>query len=332
MSDQDYAIVVGIDGYRHFDHLRAAQRDALDFAKWLSSGGKVPAANQKIILSSDLPANSIPAYPDKSVVERAFEDLVPDPTKRIGRRLYFYFAGHGCAPSVREVALLMANAARHLLGHSLGAHSYRTTLQELAPFDEIVFFLDCCRTLVERAKPSDLPMSGPPISSRAGAVKHLLCLGTGFGQEAYQLGLEPNEARGFFTEALIRGLNGAAANAEGKVTGTSLMDWIIPVVSDAALARRRRQRPEFDGNFNSIIFTTDVGENRIELYVRFPIDWTTDVMLSDGNLRQIEIILPGQEPRKIALKRGLYCVEHLSSGSKKFFSVETKNAGEVIDV
>jgi hypothetical protein len=167
MSTDDYAILIGINEYRFFDRLRGAERDALRIQDWLCESGKVPPENVQIILSSDRRRNTQDPWPLKHAIDDALVHLVPSRNARKGRRFYLYFSGHGCAPGVRDIALLMANAANDTLGFSMGADSYRYSLRAKAPFDEVVFILDCCRNVIEGAIPGGSPLAGGGMSNRA---------------------------------------------------------------------------------------------------------------------------------------------------------------------
>src|SRR4051812_1290048 len=128
MADDDYAIVVGINAYKYLDPLAGAELDALRFADWLSKGGQVPAPNVELILSSEQKGANALAHPIKWIVDQAFQNVVPG-KKRRGRRLYFYFSGHGCMPDVRDTALLMADAANDTMNLNIGADVYRNAIR-----------------------------------------------------------------------------------------------------------------------------------------------------------------------------------------------------------
>ena len=119
MNDQDFAIIIGIDGYPQLPLLNGAHEDAMEFKKWLVSpdGGWLPDSdsNIQILLSPDgIVANPAKAFPKKDDIDIALDSFGlgnPNFEGRIGRRLYFYFSGHGVGPNFDDVAILMANAS-----------------------------------------------------------------------------------------------------------------------------------------------------------------------------------------------------------------------------
>lgn len=71
-----------------------------------------------------------------------------------GRRLYFYFSGHGATSpeeSGDDVALLLATWSKNLRRFALSSRGYSSELGSAGLFEELVIFLDCCRTAMVRA-------------------------------------------------------------------------------------------------------------------------------------------------------------------------------------
>src|SRR5882762_2214822 len=101
-----YAIVIGIDGYSQLRRLRASEKDAKKFASWLKSddGGGLPIENIYMILSPpDLPSNPFDARPVAYQIDDALTRIGLTKGGWIGKRLYFYFAGHGFGPNFNDV-------------------------------------------------------------------------------------------------------------------------------------------------------------------------------------------------------------------------------------
>jgi uncharacterized caspase-like protein len=323
MSQDDYAIVVGINAYKYFDPLTGAERDALRFQDWLCASGGLPPQNVQIILSSDVRPNSKNPWPIKDAIDDALTRIVPSRNSRKGRRFYFYFSGHGCAPGFKDIALFMANAANDTLGFSMGADSYRYSLRAKAPFDELVFILDCCRNVIDGAVPGVSPFAGGGPSNRAQNVKHLVCFGTGFGTQSWQVaGRSADESRGIFTETLLEGLKGQAADANGNVTAASLEDYVKPIVNAKARKLGLEQFPEFDGSYKDIIFVQGAQRAAVPVVIEVPSGWNGTMVLPDGNLAIVGAARPVSREWQVSLRRGNYRLENPESKAKKWFSVE----------
>jgi hypothetical protein len=166
--NDDRAIVVGISSYPDLGSLKSPENDAQDFYRWLTDdeksggGGLTNPGQARLILSSHYPnshsnGNGL-APPTRDMIEAELISLDIEATAkddageglRLGRRLYLYFSGHGCAPTFDEAAILMANATRkriyHLTGMPVADWFFRAKY-----FDEIVLLMDCCREPYEKA-------------------------------------------------------------------------------------------------------------------------------------------------------------------------------------
>jgi hypothetical protein len=161
MAQDDYAVVVGIATYPSLGDLQGPERDALDFRDWLTdkAGGAVPIENVRLIQSSDFdtPNSVVSAQPTTQQIERAFDEIfleAEDAGGRAGRRLYVYLAGHGSSPELRATVLFMANAARGTTGHHVGGPQYADYFRQAGFFDEVVLFMDCCRTSYTAIRPN----------------------------------------------------------------------------------------------------------------------------------------------------------------------------------
>src|SRR5438105_3126370 len=128
-TDSDHAIVVGIAKYPYLDALNSPENDARAFHTWVTTdarqggGGIDPASGRaRLILSSGFkgPVEKGMEPPTIAQIEAELirlDDLAEQNRaagrgQRVGRRLYLYFSGHGCAPRFEEAAILMANATR----------------------------------------------------------------------------------------------------------------------------------------------------------------------------------------------------------------------------
>ena len=233
--DKDWAIVVGVRRYPGISDLDGSENDAKDFRDWLVSpaGGDVPAANVTLILSSNFPG---PTDPTTAEVEKAFEALddLAEKNKeegngrRVGRRLYLYFSGHGYAPSKDDAALLMANATPRRVGNHIAGRAWAEWFHDSGYFEEIALFMDCCRdsytTVPMRPAHLNQVLNTDNIQSR----KRFYAFGTQWDRKAWEKKTPgDNKVHGIFTTALLSGLKGLAADsATGSITAGSLRAYL----------------------------------------------------------------------------------------------------------
>jgi hypothetical protein len=262
VNAEDHAIVVGINTYPWLRILRAALTDAARFAEWLvqPDGGGLPQENVKTIFGPDaLPANPFEIRPIQEEIDDHLSQIGVELNERIGRRLYFYFAGHGIGPSFDDVGMLMAHAAPRRLKRNIGLARYRDYFHEHAVFDEVVFILDCCRDRargVETAGPDFVNAGTGPV----GQVRDLTIMAAAYGEKAFEPVSGDSaaaEPRGLLTAAVLEGLRSPdAADGLGRITSRSLEDYIRQRVPQLAGDARVRQEPEVSLPQSEIIFGT----------------------------------------------------------------------------
>lgn len=235
MADQDFAVVIGISRYPYLKDLHGAVQDAEEFYNWLVGSARVPMGQINKVLSPKPPdPGNRPVQDD---IDAAFWDIFERVNqlraRRIEpRRLYVYFAGHGCAREARHVALLMANARIESLNCSMDMESYHNILINRAIFPEQVFFYDCCRNYDRRVVGRRCPWNDDEPKLGSAAVKQVVLYGAGFTEYANERALVISERRGLFTRALLEGLSGGAAECLQKKC----------VVTSRTLARYVRER------------------------------------------------------------------------------------------
>ncbi|HEX4419740.1 MAG TPA: caspase family protein [Kofleriaceae bacterium] len=144
-SEVDFAVVVGVEHYG-FGNLRGAIQDAVDVHRWLcdQSGGGLDPDHAKWVFSEEGAKTPAQYEIDKEllgVLEKAH-------AVGGGRRLYFYFSGHGTrsGQAVDDIAMLLARWERGLARLALSSESYSSKLKEFGLFEELAIFVDCCRT------------------------------------------------------------------------------------------------------------------------------------------------------------------------------------------
>jgi hypothetical protein len=326
---EDHAIVIGINRYPFLGTLQASEQDAARFAEWLISpdGGGLPPSNVHAINSASIPQGltdeeARPIQKDIDiVVRRVLRDLLEGLSQRIGRRLYFYFAGHGLGPNVDDVALLMADAARTVPNSNLGVDPYRRYFVNSAPFDEIVFFLDCCRDFNRLAAARGPDFGEPPAGYRASNVRYFVAYATQYGQKAYedtQQGLP--EHQGYFSKALLEGLNGAAVDGRSLITAASLKAYLMKRVPELA-GSDRTQVPTILDPFPDMLFGRRHQPLLADVSIYPPNGAAGELELySDNGFGMVRQPIGG-DPWRVQLARGLYKLTALASGRVTYFEV-----------
>ena len=238
-----FALVIGIDHYPQLRPLRAAVRDAARFSEWLvkPEGGGLPPDNITYIRSQPLPPGTaaLGAHPNQLDVTQAMMDMHMHESRKLGKRLYFYFAGHGFGPNFQEVGMVLTNASKTTLGFNLGLTLYREFFYETALFDEVVYVIDCCRDPIRYVAPV-----GPAItfekSNLPQVVKEFGVLGAAWGEEAFEVNALGDEPRGLLTQAVLEALDGIEGaretNGSGNVTDQSLWRYVSSRVPELAVA------------------------------------------------------------------------------------------------
>jgi Caspase domain len=249
---QDYAIVIGLNDYPSFGArgrpLDGAIEDATRFGLWLTDGavgGGLPEANCKLIRSTTQPLG-----PTREAIDIALDAILTRAEETGGRRLYFYFSGHGQARLRDDVALCLSHWSTIRFRHAaLSSESYRDMLLRCSPFSELVILLDCCRirSVDATGLASEIGCAVPVDD--AGSKRFLV----GYAAEFQSAAMEAEAAggaglddegpivRGHFTEALLSGLYGGAARDEGGVTARGLKRYLENNVPRIARASDHQQ-------------------------------------------------------------------------------------------
>ena len=186
----DYAVVIGLNDYPQFGSqgrpLDGAIQDAERFARWLGdtdTGGGLPADNCKKILSV-----ADPLGPNKLVIDLALGSIITAAREAGGgRRLYFYFSGHGQAKKRARrgavpLPLVAAVPVRGLERSALQGHAAASC----SPFEEVVILLDCCRIRSIDATGSESEIGCAIPVDGAGSKRFMLGFATEFQNAAME--------------------------------------------------------------------------------------------------------------------------------------------------
>jgi hypothetical protein len=217
----DRALLVGCDAYPRLPggDLRAAVRDTLAVRDWLlrDSGGGLAREDITLLVSysangAQAEAGDVDGPASRPEIARAIRRLVEGPEQR---RLYVYFAGHGCRTDPdnplksRDAILLTDFTLDDPVSASIDVEDLKRRLA-MAPFREVIMIVDACRDLPFR-KSFDLGGLGfdlaPQAGGQGGASRVFVLQATAPGETA--IGTEQDgELRGVVSRALIDGLTG----------------------------------------------------------------------------------------------------------------------------
>jgi hypothetical protein len=213
--------------------------------EWLlkADGGGLPAKNVRPVLSKQLPKGTSALYasPTPKEVEIAIDELgIPQAVRekrKLGKRLYFYFAGHGFGPTVDEVGMLLMDSARDMLNSNLGLRLYRKYFHSAGVFDEVVYIIDCCRDPILYAETLP-PRFTAQVRVPTPLVHEFAVLGAAWGEQAFEVSTTGIEPRGLLTQAVLEALKGVEGakdqSGSGNVTDVSLWKYVEGRVRELA--------------------------------------------------------------------------------------------------
>ncbi len=321
-----YAIAVGIDTYPSLRRLTSAVGDATKFCEWLTDeeGGNIHPDNVRLVPSpKTTPGDRFDATPIQDGIDRVLRDFGAELGTRIGKRLYFYFAGHGFGPSFDEVGMLMANASMSSLTKNIGLREYRDYFHETGLFDEVVFILDCCRDSA-RGKSTNPPgFEARPAEGKASQVVDFIVLAAAYGEKAFApVDQAAGERRGILTAALLEALRGdlRALDPKGRVTTATLKTFLPERVKALATDEKLKQDPEVPQNSNLVLHQVDLNKiKRLKVHIIASPRFTTgELILREGTndeeiaRRKVDEAREGQPWEIDLLPITRYVVEHSS--------------------
>lgn len=329
-----YGIAVGIDTYPSLRRLTSSVRDATKFCEWLTDedGGNVDTKNVTLVRSpDDTAADRFDAKPAQDQIDRALRDFGAELGTRIGKRLYFYFAGHGFGPSFDEVGMLMASASMNSLSRNIGLRKYRDYFHETGLFDEVIYILDCCRDSA-RGKTTNPPeFDANPVTGRAPHVVDFVVLAAAYGEKAFApIDQTAGERRGILTAAVLEALKGdlRALDPKGRITTATLQVFVSARVKDLADDEKLKQDPEIPLNANLVIRQMDLARiPRLKVHIIAPDRLTTgDLIIRDGTTdeevarRSVDQARAAAPWEFLALPITRYSIEHSDSDASGFIN------------
>lgn len=338
-NPDDYALVVGINDYPNYENLQGAIEDAEDFAKWLfedSDGGGLPQREfQKVLSKTD------PMRPIQEEIDDALVAMFKTLHKNRGRRFYLYFSGHGLGQSNFGADLCMAKWSKEYRRKAaLDSLDYLKMILGSGKFDEVIFFLDCCR--VRQIKASGLPSTLDFVrpDDIAGHGRHFIGYATEFQNSAYEAatsnganGATQPAVRGHFTRALMNALRGGAAIASGGVPAQRLKEYLELHTPRIAAEHNHAQTPEVINGLpagSGAAFGSFKPIGKVNICISFKAERTGIIVLEGPDLEEIKRGDVSTAPWNLHLERGWHAFRQLNTGETTQFRVES--AEEVSDV
>lgn len=308
----DFAIIIGINDYTPVNlmglkTLQGAVNDANKVEAWVASatGGNVPAANIKKVVSTPQPLKPLQDEIDDKFIE--IENSIKA-NGGLARRLYFYFAGHGIGTTDSPVntGLCLANWAENRRQSALSSESYKDNIKKYGYFEEIIFIADCCRNTKIDIKPKDPTFSIPLAGAGAGATKMFVAYATQYQDQSFEIESIDSEMRGAFTTVLLEALKGAASR-NGAIGADDLRDYLVIETPKIAQQNGYKQIPEISHNYTQNASLIAVAALQPNINISFSANRNNSVELLDGSLEIITTYDAGQNKNySRQLPNGLY--------------------------
>ena len=350
--EKDFAFIIGINNYkppeqRGLRPLNGAINDANAMEEWLlnPTGGAIPLGNCFKITSTQEPLVPVQDQID-AVADNLFEKAR---SLGGGRRLYFYFAGHGLGvmDDSRNTALCLSNWSETRRNTALSSTKYEDAIVRFGLFEEVIFFLDCCRNTKINVRPLHPTFDPIAPGESAGNTKVFIAYATQYQDQSFEIDtniLELEEAgpnvnilnkkdkRGVFTKVLLDALKGAAADTNGIINADNLRDYLTYQTPKEAKIHGYKQKPRIEHSFNANIplFTIANATAKIICKLQFAVYRDKEITLytQEGVFMVINPALT--RTLSLELSPGMYLLEVKETGEKTAFQIiPNKNKQDV---
>jgi uncharacterized caspase-like protein len=322
---RDYAVVIGINHYPDYSPLQGAINDANGFYEWLidrEHGGGLPARHVKKVISTR-------KQPQHDRTDNAL-NYITDLAEKAGggRRLYFYFSGHGLAitSDPESVALCLCDYSRKNRNSALNSGIYLNYMKRCAPFSEIVVLLDCCRD--RSVEVAGLPPKRHPCATpqeTAGSTRTFVAFASDLEKSSYEAEVQEGDdskiVHGYFTRALLAALRGDAASPQGGVPARKLAGFLEAEVPRIADQRQRARVFNLLSDDPEALFGSATPA-RINLHVTFTAARDGEIELIGPHADVIAVHDVAAGPWELGLDRGLYALKERQTDKELLFRFE----------
>lgn len=233
------ALIIGISDYPSgILSLPAVAHDARAMADLLgSSNGSFDRGDIRVVLNEDAKRETVRQALRDSLANSQVEDTV-----------FTYIAGHGGLDENQNFYFIPYDTRQaDLAGTAISLKELKAVFDQ-ARSNRVLLWLDFCYSGAILARSDQAPGSANvraiverTLSMTQGSGKVIMCACTA-DQKAYE-----SADHGLFTKCLLEGLRGAAVNAAGEVTASSLHDYIDEKIGSA------KQQPLFFGEMTGRI-------------------------------------------------------------------------------
>ncbi|MBI5209163.1 MAG: ankyrin repeat domain-containing protein [Elusimicrobia bacterium] len=228
------AIVAGVEKYSDLPDAQFAERDAEAVREHLRGLG-VPERNIVFLTGAKATKTGLLKHIETWLPRNANEKST----------VFFYYSGHGAPDPVSGQAYLLPSDGdpKYLAETAYPVKRLYDTLNGLKVRRVIVALDSCFSGAGGRSvlAPGTRPLVSKLELGVAGTGKTVTFSAS---QSDEISGTAPDQGHGLFTYYLLKGLNGAAKDADGKVTVKSLYDFLLPNVKDRARRDNREQTPQ----------------------------------------------------------------------------------------
>ncbi|SFF02713.1 Caspase domain-containing protein [Chitinophaga sp. CF118] len=323
VNTQDYAIIIGLNHYLNLKPLNGPIPDACKLRDWLVSadGGNLLPNHCLLIPSVD---NCV--TPDQTHIDLALSKLFNLAKNGQPRRLYFYFSGHGFGANWEANGMCLPIWSEELYNAALSSEAYLDLLVESDIFEEIYFFMDCCRDRRINSKPLP-PMLGTP-GQPGGKSMALVLYASEYENPAWEglaIGNGTMSAHGYFSRALLEALNGAAVNSHGDITIESFISCVKEKTENYAQQKNQNQSVRYDiRNNNKSLQYVLYKTNRIpgtDVSIRF--NTAAHIKLDGPLLTAIrEDDVKAGDTWQLRLEKGFYQISEMASKRHEFITID----------
>ena len=239
-TGRERALVIGISDYPPpIRKLPAVANDVREMSKLLSSDqGQFPAQNVRSLADGEATQKAV-----LEAIEATFSNVQPDDA------LFAYLAGHGAVVEGDYFFIVHDTKVDQIVTTGVPLKTIKAAF-DASPSQRAFLWLDFCHSggIIPRdlgGGPDDEAVLTRDLEVVQGQGKLIIAACTP-EQKAYELG------HGLFTDALLKGLKGEAAN-KGEVTVNSLYDYIDRKMGSD------RQRPMMFGQMTGRVVLMHMG-------------------------------------------------------------------------
>jgi uncharacterized caspase-like protein len=238
-----YALVVGIDKYRHWPHLEYAVKDAREVAALLETKGF------QMYVLTDENATRTNILRKLDAIEKSAD---------VNSRVVVYFAGHGQTEDLsgggeRGYIVPVDAAAYNWKGTMLAMNRLNRRIRQIKAKHIFLAFDACYSGLGLTRSIKRYPEQDPTYIRKMMQTRSIQILTAGSRSEQ---AIE-TEGHGLFTEHLLAALSGRAdINSDGYITATEIYATVRPGVTHQSDSRQTPQFGYIEGNGDIIFFNT----------------------------------------------------------------------------